>query len=236
MVSIAKKVSWEIAGPFVIFWMIPVEITKLKDFLLLFTGLRYHQGLGVIWQMMQPENLLRINTPEVQAVYDCINCSPQLKVEQTEMRRVGDEFLLHDQYITIKTNITAFFNYLGPYETAFYVVMMIARLLRLSPPDLVEELFYHYDDIWRNWVEWSDPNHQNSMHVVMPPMVSEDERCELRLEMYLDTDTRNQALLVTHDDLIREIEDYRDNASYHLIHNIKVELSKLQQVLDDHPM
>ena len=235
MVSITKKVSWDIVGPFVLFWMIPIEISKLKDFLQLFIGLTNHQKLGIIWQMMQPEKVLLINAPEVQTVYDCISCSPQLKVEQTEMHRVGTGFLWMDQYTTIKTNITAFFNYLGPHETAFYAMMLISRLLRVSPPNLVEELFYHYDDIWKNQVKWSDPLHQSSMHVVMPPIVSDEERIVLWLEMYNDTDTRNQLLLLSHSKLMTAIEDYRNNVSYQLVENIKQKLSNLQQMLDDYP-
>ena len=235
MVSITEKVSWDIVSPIVLFWTITAEIAKLKDFLRLFAGLKYNHELEVIWQMTQPEDPLRVDAPEIQAVYDCINCSPQMTFAQMDMRHNGDEFLLRDQYTPVKIEIATVLEHSEYYVSTSRMKIVITRLLQLSPPELVKELFQHYDDIWMNWVNWDDYDHRCSRYaVVMPTMVSVEERHALRLAIYADDDNRTREMLSMHDRLVCEIVDCRDDVSSQLVHNIELQLTELHQVLKSH--
>ena len=235
MVSITNKLSWEDVSPIVLFWTISAEINKLKDFLRLVEELTHEQDLRFIWQITQTNALLLMdNEPEIQAVYECIICSPQLTVKQTEMHCDSDRFFLRDQYTSIKANIAAFFKQHEHTETAFYMTTMITRVLQLSSNELVEELFQHYNDIWKNLVNWQNYDHCCSRGIVMPLMVSIEEHHFLHREMYADNNHRNRDLLLMNDRLQDKIVACRYDDLNQLEHNIELQLTDLHQALKDH--
>ena len=235
MVLVTKKILWEDVCPIVLFWTITPEIAKLNEFLHLFADLTYMQTLELIWRMIQPEDLLQVNAPEVQPVYDCICCSPQLMLAQTKMRHDDNSFLLRERYTSIKTDIATSLEYSEYYVTSSRMRILITRLLQLSSPELVEELFQHYDDIWRNWTNWQDYDHRCSRYVVvMPTMISAEERNVLRVALYEDDDRRNRDMLSMHDTLVHEIMNCRSDDINQLKHNIELQLIDLQKVLTDH--
>ena len=232
MVSITNKISWVDVSSIVLFWTISAEINKLKDFLRLVEELTYEQDLRFIWRITQTNNLLLIDDePEIQAVYECIICSPQLTVKHAEMRCDSDRFFLRDRYTSIKTNIAAFFKHNEYSETAFHMIMMITRVLQLSSNELVEELFQHYNDIWKNLVNWQNYDHCCSRGIVMPRIVSVEEHHTLHREMYEDNNHRNRDLLLMNDRLQDKIVACRYDDLEQFVHNTELQLTNLHQML-----
>lgn len=235
MVSVINKTLWENVAPLVFFWIITPEIVKLKDFMYMLTRLSYNQHMEFIWRMMQPENLFLINSPEIQVMFDCISCSPQLRFDQIVMRRIGSRFLLLDRYTQVKQKIACCFKLLINYETETYTTTLISQYIQVTSPEIKEELFYHYNDIWINMVR---PAHlpQTSMHLVMPPTLSIEERRVLKLTLLFDEDTRYGNMFTLQSTLDYAIMCYRDTISKRLMYRILDQLSELRQVLKNHPL
>ena len=107
------------------------------------------------------------------------------------MQSIGNEFLLLDHYILIKQRIANFLNTYGDYDddkSPFNVLTMISQLLQISSPELVEELFYHYNDILRNKISWSNRLHKISLYLEIPPVLSIEECNILRNNIPTESD------------------------------------------------
>lgn len=163
--------------------MIPIEITKIKDFLDLFTRLSYENSLKIIWLMMQSKDSWLFNNigQQVQAVYDCINSSPQLIIEHVKLLHIGNEFLLRDQYTLLKEEFIIFFhreNY-----SSLNTFNMIILMVQISLPELIEELFHHYVDIYRSCVEQYGFNSELLPHLQIPTTIPFIELSRIRRTM-----------------------------------------------------
>ena len=239
MVFIIKKTLWSDVFPIVLFWTITAEIEKLNNFLHLFTELTSMQTLEFIWLIIQPKNYFNINTPintpKVQSVYDYIAFSPQLILIQNEIYRDNNAFLLKDEYASIKTDIATFFEYNEYYITSSRMIILITQLLQLSSSEIVEELFYHYNDIWKNWTNWQQCYYSCPRYIaVIPTIVSVEEQHILRVTLYEDDDRKTRDMLFMHDMLVQEIVNCRSDNISKLEHNIELHLSNLQKVLKEH--
>lgn len=231
MVSVTNKI-WETVSPIVLFWTITGEITKLKDFLRLITGLDIHQKLEVIWRMTRPEDPLLINAPEIHTVYECINLSPQLTLIQTEMRSDHNTFLRRDEYAPIKRKIAYFLQNTEWYAHEGVMMRLITQLLQLSSPECVEEMLWHYYNIWTIWIHWENHSFRCRRYtVVIPITISAEEQHILRLEI---NDSDNQEMLSMHDALENMIVKCRYDDITRLECNIEQQLTDLHQTLKNH--
>ena len=232
MVFTSKKVSWDNVRPIVLFWTITAEITKLKEFLHLFANLINYQERAVIWKMTQPEGFTRIYNSQLQDIYDCISCSPQLTTAQINMRNNGDNFLWYDQYTSIKTDIADILEYNERYEEPSDMCILITRLLQLSSPELVDELFHHYNDIWGNLINWDNYEYCIKNIIIMPTMISTRERLESEVAIHGEIQLHRN-MLYMHNKLSMEIIIYRNDVALQLLDNINIQLTELHQVLKE---
>ena len=193
--------------------------------------------LKVIWLIMQPEDSwLTVNTisRKVQAVYDCINGSPQLTIEQTKMHGIGSNFLLQDRYKSIKSGIIGFFHR-NNYDS-YAILNMIFSMIWISEPELSEELFHHYVDIYQTCVTNHGYNSRLAVHLKMPSTLSFIERSRMRTRMHEDLWAREYRMLSIHSRLEKEVANFRAEVAEQLINNVKQQLTNLQQMLEEYPV
>ena len=216
--------------------MIPIEIAKIKDFLDLFKELSYENTLKIIWLMMQPKDSWLFNNIEqqVQAVYDCISSSPQLIIEHTKLLHIGNEFLLHDQYTSLKKQFIIFFhreNY-----NSFNTFNMIILMVQISSSELIEELFHHYVDIYKTCVEQYGFNKELLPHLQIPTTIPFIECSRIRRSMRENSLTSVYRMMSIHIRLEYEVTNFREKVIEQLVNNVKQELINLHQMLEEHPL
>lgn len=234
MTCVSNLPSWENVAPIVLFWIIPAEVDKLKSFRHLFSNLQYKQTLEIIWMMTQPKNSLISDSPEIQAVYDCIMCSPQLTRIQTNMHYYGNDFFLWIDYDLTKKAIANFFEEIDKYMTSYEIMNMITLMLQLSSSEFIDELFYHYKDIWDYWVNWDDSNYCLLRSVKKPVTISDSQQRILLTAIYTDSNCIKRKMLSMHDKLVFSIMSYRNDKMNQLEYNIEICIEDLHQMFKDH--
>lgn len=237
VLSTVNKIPWESIGPLVLFWMIPVEIAKLEHFVNLLTKMSYQRMLKMIWYMMIPKNswLIDMVDPNVQDAYDCIASSPQLAIEHTRILRIGKRRLFRDEIMFIQTKMMIFFhdNNFDSHTSA----NMIFSVLRTSEPELIEELFHYYNQMYQQYQQYESHDFTDThLHLSLPPLPHFTERSRLRERMCVNRFSNDHRMMSMHFKLESEIADFRENIAEKIIINMKTQLINLHQMLEEHPL
>ena len=238
MVVITNKIPWESIGPFVLLWMIPIEIDIVKNFLDLLEAMSYERTLKLIWYMMRPKNswLINIVDQNVQDAYDCIVCSPQLTIEHTKLLSIGDEFLLLNQEISsIKINMMNLFHR-NNFIKSRAALNMIISVLQLTAPELIEELFHHYNDVYLTYLHIHGYDNSPFTHLEMPPVLVYTERSRIRGRMSTDPYSNEYRMLSLHFTLELEVTNFREKVAAQIVASMKEQVVNLHQMLKEHPV
>ena len=236
MATKAGKISWKTIGPLVLDWMLPVEITNMKNFRDLFDELTYENTLIIIWLLMQPKDSWLCDNigQQVQAVYDCISSSPQLMLEHAKLLHIGSELLLRDQFTLIKERFIVFFhreNY-----SSVNTFNMITLMIQISPSGLIEELFRYYVDIYRTCVEQYGFNSELLPLLQIPEVPSFIEYSRMRNSVRENSSTSVSRMLAIHIRLENEVVNFREIVIEELVENVEQELTNLHQLLAEYPL
>ena len=231
-----SQTLWKNVAPLVFFWMITPEIAKLKDFLDLFARLNFMQQMKVIWHMTQPKDFFLFNSPRVEAIYDCISCSPQLRLNQTKMCNIGNRFLLSNLYEVTKQNITSFLNFAITCEPEHYILEMITHVIQMASPAFVEELYYHYNDIWTFQLTWPENLPRCALRLPGPYSVSIKHRRRLNRSLRSNPGNGYIDMIYLQSLLKQDIVKHRTSLKEQLTNKIHDQLSELRQVLKTHPL
>ena len=237
MVVTTNKISWEKIGPFVLFWMLPTEINNVKNFLELRAAMSFEHMLKLIWYMMRPKDswLINIVDQDVQDAYDCIACSPQLTIEHTKLLSIGDEFLLLNEEISsIKRNMMNLFERNNFRSRAAKI--MIISVLRLTAPELIEELFHHYNDVYMTYLHNHGYGNRLFMHLEMPSVLVHTERSRVRARMRDDPFSNDHRMMSMHFRLEAEVANFREKVAAQIVTSMKEHAVHLRQMLEEHPV
>ena len=231
-----EKISWKKIAPFVFFWMIPKEIINLKNFLDLFTNMTYEDMKKIIWYMMRSQDswLINIIDQNVQTVYNCINCSPQLTIEHIKILRIGNNFLLRNQFTSIKRNIMDLFYYNNYDGNA--AMNMIISVLMISAPELIEELLYHYIHVYQIYVNIHNCNNISYMYIEIPSPLTLIERMRIQERMCSNMFSCEHRMILMHTRLVSEISKFRKKIATQIVVNMKKQLINMHQMLEEYPL